>query len=262
MEEGVPPDLSGLHDEISRLRTHVAYRAIYLPSTSSTQDVARQLAEHGEREGTLVLAERMYAGRGRFNRSWVAPPGGIWLTLLLQPPLEIAHLTGLAAALSVTKALGRLWGIEAWIKWPNDVVVGERKVCGVLGEAFSAGEAHYLLLGVGINVNNDLPPELSTAAVTLRELLGHPVPRLPLLTAFLTCFDERYAALTRGDRAPVIRELRSKTSTLNRRVRALLPSGSTLEGTAKDIADDGSLVLESASGRLVVIRASEIVHVR
>lgn len=262
MEESVPPDLLGLHDEISKLRTRITYRAIYLPSTSSTQDVARQLAERGEGEGTLVLAERMYAGRGRFNRSWVAPPGGLWLTLLLQPPLEAAQLTGLAAALSVADALSRLWGIEAWIKWPNDVVVGERKVCGVLGEVFSVGEAHYLLLGVGINVNNDLPRELSTAAVTVRELLGHPVPRLQLLTAFLTGFDDRYTALTRGDRAPVLRELRSKTSTLNRRVRVLLPSGGTLEGTARDIADDGSLVLETASGGLAVIRASEIVHVR
>lgn len=258
----MPSDLSGLYEEVSKLRTHVTYRVIYLPSTSSTQDVARQLAERGEREGMLVLAERMYAGRGRFNRNWEAPPGGIWLTLLLQPPLDVIHLIGLSAALSVVEVLNRLWGIEARIKWPNDVIVNERKVCGVISEAFFISELRYVLLGVGINVNNDLPRELSVTAVTVRELLGHPVPRLPLLKAFLIGFDERYSTLTRGDRAPIISELRSTTSTLNKKVRAFLPNGSVLEGIARDIADDGSLVLETVNGRLVAVKSSEIMHVR
>jgi len=254
-------DLSSANALLQKLNTRLRYRLIYLASTTSTQDVARDLAERGAPEGTVVVAELMTAGRGRRGRRWHAGPGGLWLTIVLRPPPAHFQLLSLLPALAVVRALERSLGIKAEVKWPNDVLIGGRKLCGILAEATFTGDRGYLLLGLGVNVNNELPPELGSRAVSLREVLGRRVPRLPLLIAILLEFDSLYSSLLRGEAEDVLAELRRRMSTLGRRVRAVMPDG-VVEGLAVGLARDGSLLLKLSDGSLLPLRVGDVIHLR
>ena len=254
-------DLSSASALLNRLDTRLRYKSIYLASTTSTQDVARDLAERGAPEGTLVIAESMTAGRGRRGRRWYAGPGGLWLTLILRPPPEYFQLLGLLSALAVVKSLEKLWGLRAEVKWPNDVLLEGRKLCGILAEAAFIGGGGYLLLGLGINVNNDLPPELKDSAISLKDVLRRRVPRLPLLASTLLELDSLYSSLLKGGAEDVLRELKCRMSTLGRRVRVITPDG-VVEGLAVSLASDGSLLLRLSDGSLLPFRVGEVIHLR
>jgi BirA family biotin operon repressor/biotin-[acetyl-CoA-carboxylase] ligase len=155
---------------------------VYLERCGSTQDAARELAERGVAEGAVVVAEVQEAGRGRLGRSWHSAAGGIYATVVLRPPPRALRVLSLAASVAVTRVL-ELLGLDAKVKWPNDVQVSGRKVSGVLVEAAAEpGGVAYALVGIGLNVNNELPPELVGAATTLREAAGQactPPPPFP-----------------------------------------------------------------------------------
>ncbi len=171
-------------------------------SVDSTQAVCRDLAGTGAPEGTVVVADHQTAGRGQRGRSWIAPPGrALLFSCLFRPPLPVARwpeLT-LAGATAVAEALEAQCGLVPRLKWPNDVLVGERKLAGVLAEGV-AGPAPFVVLGVGINVaqrDEDWPPELRGQAVSLAEL-GHAIGRARLLAAVLGRLAARYEALLDG----------------------------------------------------------------
>jgi BirA family biotin operon repressor/biotin-[acetyl-CoA-carboxylase] ligase len=164
----------------------------------STQDVCRRLAAEGAPEGAVVVADYQRAGRGRGGHTWTAPPGaGVLASCLLRPPLPPARwpeLTGVAAT-AVADAVARLTSLSPRIKDPNDVLVGDRKLAGVLGESV-VGASSFVVLGIGINVTQgpaDWPAGLAARAVSLAEL-GHPVPRPRLLAAVLAALAARYEA--------------------------------------------------------------------
>lgn len=247
---------------VQSLRTNLSFSVHYTESCGSTQDIAAALARKGAPEGVLVLAEEQLSGRGRFGRPWASPRGGLWFTLVLRPGKSVAPgLLSLALGLAVAKAVRGLYSVDARLKWPNDVLVEDRKLAGVLveGEAGS-GELFFLLAGVGVNVNNELPPELSNSATSLRELLGRRVPRLPLLGRILQEFDEAYSELRRGHRERVVNEWKKFSATLGRRVRVVVQQ-EVYEGVAVDVDIDGGLVLE-AEGRRLIFQAGEVVHLR
>ena len=219
-------DVAGSY--VGGLGTRVSYKAYYVRTCTSTQDVARELATRGAGEGAVVIAEVMTSGRGRLGRRWVAGEGGLWLTILLRPRrLRNLQLLGLGAGLAVARAVNDLYGVGARVKWPNDVVVRGRKLCGVLAEGCArGGEALYVLLGIGINVNNDLPRELRDVAVSIKELVNRPVPRLPLLLMLLINIDEVYSELASGRCREVLAGWRELSSTIGRHVKVYTPSGS------------------------------------
>lgn len=254
-------DLSVAGACAARLGTSLRFSVVYLERCGSTQDAARELAERGVAEGAVVVAEVQEAGRGRLGRSWHSAAGGIYATVVLRPPPRALRALSLAASVAVARVLGLL-GLDARVKWPNDVQVSGRKVCGVLVEAAAEpGGAVYALVGIGLNVNNELPPELAGAAATLRGLLGKPVPRLPLLLKLLEELGDVYARVREGRWSEVLREWRGRSSTLGRIVRVETPEGA-FTGLAVDVSEDGALLVRLESGELREFHAGDVVHLR
>jgi BirA family biotin operon repressor/biotin-[acetyl-CoA-carboxylase] ligase len=172
-------------EHASRLNTRLRYRVYYVEKCSSTQDLARELAEGGAAEGTVVVAEEQERGRGRLGRSWFSGKGGLWFTVILRPGQRLVNLLSLAVGVSVARVLRGI-GLPARLKWPNDVVIEGKKVGGILVEAFSgSGEEITALVGIGLNVNNDLPEELAETSASLKGILGRKLPKATSLDAFI-----------------------------------------------------------------------------
>jgi BirA family biotin operon repressor/biotin-[acetyl-CoA-carboxylase] ligase len=262
----------------------------WVAETGSTNADLLALAADGEPEGIVLVADFQRAGRGRFRRSWTAPPGSALLvSVLLRPPARVAGAVSLAAGVAMAAAAGALAGADGDVrlKWPNDLVHPgrggdpDRKLAGLLAEADWPAQANIaagwrepepsdrvvVVVGIGVNVNWPSPrpvelTELAGSAVALDEIAGHPVDREDLLIEYLSRLDESYTHLVAtGDPAAVLAEWRSRSATLGRRVRVDLGSGE-VEGRAVDILDDGRLVLEDDDGRRRPLAAGDVIHLR
>jgi BirA family biotin operon repressor/biotin-[acetyl-CoA-carboxylase] ligase len=236
---------------------------LYFRTCPTTNDAARELGHRGAPEGSLAIAEGQTRGRGRLGRGWVSPAGkGIYLSMLLRPniaPHEAFKLTLLAAvatAVAVTST-----GLTPNIKWPNDVLIGGRKVAGILTEIEAeADRVNQAVVGIGVNVNTtaSLFPRAMRAQVTsLRLESGTKFSRLRLLQRLLAAFEERYELLKAGRFEEVLAEWRALDATLGSRVRAVLLEGE-VEGEARDIDRDGALLIADDSGREWRITAGDI----
>jgi BirA family transcriptional regulator, biotin operon repressor / biotin---[acetyl-CoA-carboxylase] ligase len=229
----------------------------------STQDVTRELARAGEPDGTLVVAERQTAGRGRLGRSYISPPGAIWSTLLLRGPLapRVAPFVSLAAGVAVARAIDAVTGLRTTLKWPNDVQVNGRKVAGILIEAMTEEQAiHELLLGTGINVNfapSEFPAEVREIATTLAAECGRPVDRRALLQRYLVELEPLWDALLAGDGAPALSAWRGHSNILGQRVRAEL-WGTPVEGLATGLDEDGALLVQPDGGEVVRVTVGDV----
>lgn len=225
------------------------YRVEFHESIGSTNDRARELARAGE-AGVAVVAGEQTAGRGRRGREWAAPPGGAYVSVLVDPDLAPADapLLTLAAGVATVRALDGA-GVEAGLKWPNDVLVDGAKLAGILTER----TADRVVVGVGINVAAD-PDDLPEGAASVRTLGGDP-DRAGIVRRFLAAFDD-----CRSDPAGILPAWRERSVTLGRRVRVETPDG-TVEGEAVDVEHPGTLVLSTADGRRRVT-AGDCEHLR
>ena len=248
--------LKALHTSI------LGSRVDFFPTTTSTMDEARRAALDGAPEGTLALAEEQTQGRGRFQRTWVSPPGAnLLFSLVLRPGLEASSQLSMMSSLALATALGRLVPTpsQVSIKWPNDVRVGGRKIGGILieGSAAAEGSRGFAIVGMGVNVNFDPGdyPEIRDIATSLRRELGHPFPRLDLLTAVLEEMESLYVGITKGDS---VRERWASTlDTLGRRIQ--VASGDAVyEGYAEGVDDDGSLLMRRDDGSVQTLAAGEV----
>ena len=258
-----PDNLSLAPQVVQYIDTGIRFSVHYVEFCSSTQDLADALAREGSPEGTVVLAEAMERGRGRMGRRWVAGRGGLWVTIVLRPRLTgVTHILSLAVGVAVARAIEEVTGVGAGVKWPNDVLIGERKVAGILIEGRAeADRLQYVLVGVGVNVNNELPEELSSTATTIARVVGRPVPRLPLLVSTLRNLDHLYGALSRGEVGYVLDVWRRLSTTLGREVRAVTPDGEVV-GVAEDVAEDGALMIRTPSGAVRRVYVGDVVHLR
>lgn len=243
-----------------RLRTaYVGRRLVYCTSAPSTQDIARAEAQAGTPEGTAVLAEEQTAGRGRLGRSWVSPAGtNLYLTLVMRPPAESLRWLSMVTPLAVAEAVEGTTGLSPRIKWPNDILVGGRKLSGVLIETELAGaEVSFALVGIGLNVNLDVEaiPEIADIATSLHRELGREAPREELLAALLNRFEALYEEARQGD--AVYRAWRSRLETLGRRVRVAF-AGQQEEGLAEEVDREGRLVLRRDDGSRVTVDAGDV----
>lgn len=242
-------------------------RPIYFyPSVSSTNDVARDLAERrGVPAGTLVIADRQTSGRGRRGRAWHSPPGGIYLSLVARPRCHprYAPVIALASALAVARAVEALHGLRAAIKWPNDVLVDDRKLCGVLTEVSADQEAiRWAVIGIGINVAarpDDTWPMGALPPVSLSEL-GHRVDRPALIARVVRELGALLARL-QADPQPasteVTRAVEQRLAWRGRLVR--VETGSTIiEGHLVGVDDSGALVVRDPSGRTLELVAGDV----
>jgi BirA family biotin operon repressor/biotin-[acetyl-CoA-carboxylase] ligase len=236
----------------------VGRRLEYRGALVSTQDLARELARAGVPEGTVVLAGRQTAGRGRLGRSFVSPRGGLYFTIVLRPALEYLRPLPIVAALAVARGLEQVAGLRTALKWPNDVLVSGRKVCGILVESELSGQAvNYVLLGIGVNVNTDMSayPEIAAIATSAAAEAGRQVSREALAAAVLNKLEELYLAAQAGQR--VQDEWRARLETLGRPVRVTYGQ-ITEAGLAEDVDSDGSLILRRPDGSRVTIAAGDV----
>ncbi len=243
-----------------RLNTRYVGRNLrYLKTTVSTQNVAREEAERGAPDGTAVLAEEQTSGRCRIGRSWVSPAGqNLYLTLVMRPPARRLRLLSIVSPLAIAEALEEAVGLSSRIKWPNDVIVGGRKIAGILIETELAGDAvKYALVGMGLNVNFDVEtqPEIADIATSVRRERGRDASREELLAALLNAFEARYAEALEGD-GP-FRAWRSRLETLGQQVQATL--GDRVEaGIAEDVDDEGNLLVRRDDGSLATVEAGDV----
>lgn len=238
----------------------------YFPAVESTNQVARELAEKGAEEGTLVVAEAQTKGQGRLNRNWVSPSGkGIWTSLVLRPPslpAEATYIT-LLAAIAVAKAIRQVAALPAGIKWPNDVLVNEKKVCGILAETEAElDQVHYVVLGIGINVNldqEDFPPELMQTATSLKIEKGETVSRLQLLQALLKELEGLYLTFLfeRGGVEEIRKQWKKLNVTLGREVKVSFLNQS-YQGKAVDLDPEGALLVREPDGKLHRFHAGDV----
>lgn len=232
----------------------------FLAETASTMDAARRLAHQGCPDFTVVAAERQTAGRGRLNRTWLSESGGIYVTVVLRPemPLHQAPLIGFGAAVAMTRVLNRLYGIGARVKWPNDILVSERKICGILCEMESVGQnVHFVNVGVGLNVFNDPSAVENKATALIHWAAPEVIVRRRLLRAF---FDELAHCAYKTPQEQVVASWKMLTVTLGRTVR--VDTGrDVLTGTARDVDENGSLILEKADGSVQTIFYGDCFHV-
>jgi len=247
---------------IRRLNTRIVGRTLEVhPLIDSTNARAVALARGGAPEGAVILAEEQTAGRGRLGRRWHAPRGSaLLMSLLFRPPLapSQAQRVTMVCSLAAARAVAEVCGLEAGVKWPNDLVLGDAKLGGLLTElASAAGGLEYVVVGIGLNVNLDVTrlPELDAPAASLSAELGRPVSRCEVLISFLQWADELYGRLREGW-SP--REAwRDALVTLGREVTAAT-SEETVHGMALDVDDDGALLVRMADGTLRRILAGDV----
>lgn len=231
--------------------------------TDSTNNRARDAGERGGAHGTLYVADRQSAGKGRRGRSWESPSGkSIYMTLLLRPdtlPDKAPQMT-LLMAVAVAEGIYKTTGLECEIKWPNDVIFHGKKVCGILTEMSSEiTYINYVVIGVGINVNQEtFPDELRERATSLRMELGHSVRRSELIAAVMESFEKYYAAFMRtGDLSGVKEKYESLLVNCGQDVKILEP-GNEYDAHALGIDETGRLVVRTKDGRKKAVYAGEV----
>ena len=233
-------------------------RIHYFPELTSTMDTARDLARKNCPEFSVVVAGRQTAGRGRLNRQWLSDDGGLYFTIVLRPDIAvpISSRVNFLASLTMARVLRELYKIDAAVKWPNDILVDDQKLSGMLSELEAeADRVFFINVGMGINVNNN-PGGIEPAAISLKTLLGREVSRIRLLTAFLDEFEKR---LINTDFDSVVSEWKQYTITLQRRVK-IVTRRETCEGLALDVDDNGALIVELDDGTIKQIIYGDCFH--
>jgi BirA family biotin operon repressor/biotin-[acetyl-CoA-carboxylase] ligase len=243
-----------------RLTTEFVGRAaVYQASVGSTMDVAREEAEGGAPDGMIAVADEQTRGRGRRGRSWVSPPGAnLYVTVVLRPDEATARTLAMITPLAVCEAADAVAGVRSSVKWPNDVLIGGRKVGGVLIDIrFADSEVEYALVGVGINVNFDPEQydEISSSATSLKREAGRELSREEVLAAFLERLEKLYTAARRGESA--YDAWKSRLETLGRQVTVRLDGG-VEEGVAEDVDAEGNLLLRRDDGSIVPLAAGDV----
>lgn len=252
------PDLMNKVElESIRNTTWAGQEIYYYDVTDSTNIRAKELAEEGHPGGTLVVADRQEAGRGRRGRSWDSPSGtGIFMTLLLKPEMNPNHasMLTLVAAMAVARAISKCVGTEALIKWPNDIVIGGKKICGILTEMSAQFDfINHIVIGIGINVHNEhFPEEIAETAGSIFLQTGKRIRRAELIEQILEQFEHYYAIfMETEDLSGLVREYNSILVNMNKSVRVLDPK-EPFEGKAMGITKKGELIVDTWESRKMV----------
>ena len=253
------PDLMTEAEIKSLMHTEwVAKEVLYFDTIDSTNTKAQELAEKGYPSGTLVVADKQESGKGRRGRSWVSPSGtGIFMTLMIKPDINPnnASMLTLVAALAVAKAITSVTGEEAMIKWPNDIVVHGKKVCGILTEMNAQFDyINHIVVGIGINVHNEsFPEEISQMASSLMiEAGGKRFHRAQIIAETMSYFEQYYDTfLKTQDLSALVREYDELLVNRNKSVRVLDPK-EPFDGKAMGITPKGELIVDTWESRKLV----------
>jgi BirA family biotin operon repressor/biotin-[acetyl-CoA-carboxylase] ligase len=236
------------------LKTRILGReVVYQREAASTQAIAKSLASLGAVEGTIVVAETQSGGRGRVGRPWSSPQGGIYFSIILRPdikPGEALRLP-LVAGVAVAQAIVRNTNLDPRLKWPNDIIIGGRKVGGILTEmGAETDRLDWVIIGIGLNVNtphDSFPHEVEESATSLMEAVGEEIPRVKLLQGILVEFESLYGNLAKNGFEPLRARWKALSDTIGAQVVVTMPDGQ-VKGLAADIDSDGALILDKGNG--------------
>ena len=233
-------------------------KIIYHAELTSTMDAAKQLARKGCPDFTTVIAGRQTSGRGRLNRQWFSDEGGLYFTVVLRPDLPpvLSFRVSFLASLTLARTLNEMFGVDVRVKWPNDLLVDEHKICGMLSELEAeADRVAFINVGIGINVNND-PSGIEPAATSLKAILGRKVSIKDFVARYLDAFEQRMQNIEYDQ---VIEEWKTYTVTLNREVQ-VVTTRDVFTGKAVDVDDNGALILKCADGSIQKVLYGDCFH--
>lgn len=259
------PDILSAHEIQFKLKTKFMGQKIHaFDSVSSTMDEAFILGMKGEPEGTIVCSEAQTKGRGRLGRVWVSPKGkGIYCSIILRPklpPTQMPYLT-LTTAVALAEAIKKITKIQPTIKWPNDLMIGNKKLAGILTELRAeVDQVNFVIVGIGLNVNATTNQILDTAT-SLKNELQASVNRIELFQEILRSMEKWYAKVLKGNFEDVIKYSRKNSTTLKQQVRISDATG-TFEGKAIDIDKDGGLIIRLSNGKTVKKIAGDVLLIK
>lgn len=242
--------------------TYMGQNVVYEKSVSSTQEIAHLLAREGVAEGTIVIAEEQVGGKGRLGRVWHSPIGtGVWMSLILKPkipPQQAPQLT-LLAAVAVIRGIASSTNLQCEIKWPNDILLDGKKIVGILTEMQAdPDQIHSVIIGIGINVNqNNFPEEIQEIATSLKLVKGEEINRAHVMQSIMAEFELLYELFLKEGFLPVKQMWEAHAITIGRRIVARTIKGA-IEGFAKGITEDGVLLLEDNYGTMHKIYSADI----
>ena len=250
------PDSITTEELTQCLHTQLIGRKIHhFSSLPSTNDYAKTLAKNGESEGTIVIADEQTNGRGRKQRLWISPKNGLWFSIILRPalPPSKAMNATMCAACALAETISTHTSLQASIKWPNDILIENKKVCGILTElSAEIDEIKYLIVGIGLNVNNTLPKELQKISTSLKKETKKSVETLPLLASLLESFERFYVSLKNGNMDLLRKTWLTYSSTIGSTVK-VNTGKDMITGNAVDLGENGELIVQTNKGKKEII---------
>ena len=233
---------------------NIGKRVYYFEELDSTQNFAQQIAADKKENGTIVIAEKQTSGRGRLDRKWTSPKGGIWFSLIIHPKFDVSSSTliPILSAVALSKSIKKILGVETEVKWPNDIMLNGKKVAGILVDAsVQANNIDYLILGIGINFDIDtkkLEKRLSKTPnfYGVNSLRGNnnKTPPKILLKEFLFQFEKNLSSLDKGEKAKIVKEWTKKAAGIGRKITINTSSGK-ISGISQGIDTDGALKIKT-----------------
>lgn len=243
--------------------TFLKPKVLRFESLPSTNTELAQRASEGAAEGLAIVADEQTAGRGRLQRTWSSPKGaGLYCSILLRPtiPQNYWPLITFMAALAVGDALREAVGVQTDIKWPNDLLSGERKICGILAESIDTPLGRAVILGIGINLTeNAYPPELANVATSVSEAMGQPPDREQILAALLDALSRWYSRFEPGQ---IVDAWSNRSSYAIGKLVQVSNGDDVWQGTTCGVEPDGALRLQTSSGEIKLVRAGDVYSVR
>lgn len=235
----------------------------YFDTIDSTSLYAKSLINCNECDGTIIVAKTQTLGRGRTGRVWTSPEGGIWFSFIVCPTIiyyDCFSLITLLVGVSVAKAINKVCNINCNLKWPNDILLGSKKVCGILVENVSDGNKNTVIVGIGINSNVDasiLPDEIIKKATSLKSYLGKEIDNQELIQGILDNFNDYYSHFCNADYKYIIDEWCRNSDIIGKEIM-YIGNGQSRTGKVMEISDKGELVVRRKDGEIEKIKSGEI----
>lgn len=241
---------------------YMGRKIIYLESVGSTNDEAKKMAAKGAEEGLVIIAEEQLCARGRRGRSWITTRGeSIAASILLRPKLSPEHAFSITPvlALSIVQGLEKETGIKTGIKWPNDIVLDKKKLCGILTEMNADMDMiNYIVVGMGMNINQlSFPKDTSDIATSLRIHCGNVLSRKRILASILNCFEKNYEVYVREGLKPMVSLLKEYSVVLGKHIKLVSPNAER-EGTAIDMDSQGGLIVRLDTGETITVISGDV----
>jgi len=250
------PDVPIFEEITQGLNTSIIGKKLfYFKTIDSTNIYAKKLVKNGVEEGTIVVSEVQKSGRGRKSRSWSSPKGGLWFSVILYPniPPQKAMIVTMASSVAVAQGIIETTGLTPMIKWPNDLLINNKKVCGILTELDAEmDKINYSLVGIGINVNNEVDDNLKDIATSLSEQTKANISRVELLRSIIKNLDKNYSKLIDKEYSSIRKDWFSFSNIIGKRVQ-ISDEKSVVDGIVTDVDENGCLIVNTSKENVRVV---------